>query len=429
MLRATWTAGSLRLWVFVGMALTAVPLLISAVVGYAILSRGVIADFQDVAARQRDQIIPVQQLRLGLWEATDPILLYLDDGDPAHAKAYRALRETTESGFAGVHRSLESEPEARAIIERAQADWMEADHLAAQILSRHWTPGDVNGDDLAKRFDSAIAAAVDRLGAVSHDLSIDLDRDHRDAQLSYERSRWVTGIAAGVSLVLMILGVVIIGRYLLSSVDRLVDGAARFAAGDRDHRIEIRVPPELHRVAEEFNHMIVRIRDSEAALADAARRDRLTGLLNRRALEVALADALARRKRLNEAVALLLLDIDHFKRVNDTHGHAAGDVVLRAVATALTSGVREIDKVFRFGGEEFVVLLYAADRTAALATAERLRAAVAAQPIATDGHTIPVTISVGLATALDEDSDGLLRAADAALYRAKAEGRNRVVCA
>src|SRR5206468_6333873 len=141
-------------------------------------------------------------------------------------------------------------------------------------------------------------AAVDRLGAVSHDLSVDLDRDHLDAQLSYERSRWITGIAAVASLLLMAVGVLIIGRYLLNSGDRLVDGAVRFAAGDRDHRIEISVPPELHRVAEEFNHMIVRIRDSEAALADAARRDRLTGLLNRRALDEALVDALARRRRL-----------------------------------------------------------------------------------------------------------------------------------
>jgi diguanylate cyclase (GGDEF)-like protein len=355
--------------------------------------------------------------------------LYLDDGDPAHAKAYRALRETTESGFSRVHKALEKEGEARALVERARADWTEADHIAAEIFSRHWMPGDASGDDLATRFDSSIAAAVDRLGALSHDLSIDLDRDHLDAQLSYERSRWITGIAAVASLLLMAVGVLIIGRYLLNSVDSLVDGAVRFAAGDRDHRIEIRVPPELHRVAEEFNHMIVRIRDSEAALADAARRDRLTGLLNRRALDEALVDALARRRRLNEDVALLLLDLDHFKRINDSHGHSAGDEVLRDVASRLIAGVRENDKVFRHGGEEFVVLLYAADRTAAATTAERLRATVAEEPVVTDGHTIPVTISIGLAMAHGENADGLLRSADTSLYRAKREGRNRVVCA
>jgi diguanylate cyclase (GGDEF)-like protein len=428
MLRATWAAGSLRLWVFIGMALTAVPFMVSAILGYVVLHRGLLADFQDVAVRQRDQITPTQRLQLELWEANDPIDLYLDDSDPAEAAEYRVLREKIEASFAHVHAAMQAEPEARILVERARADWTEADKVAAKVLSRRWPPSDADGVTLAKQFNTAIAAAQDRLGAVYDDLMIDLDRDHADATLSYERSQWIAGIAVATSLLLMAAGVFVIGRFLLNSVDRLVDGAARFAAGDRDHRIEVRVPPELHRVAEEFNRMIVRIRDSEAALGDLARRDRLTGLLNRRAFDEAIAEALARRRRLNENVAVLMLDIDHFKQINDRHGHAAGDEVLRAVATELVSSMREIDRVFRVGGEEFVVLLHDANQGAAEAAAERVRAAIAARPVTVDGRDIPVTVSVGVAVARVA-ADGLLRAADSALYRAKIDGRNRVAMA
>jgi diguanylate cyclase (GGDEF)-like protein len=181
-------------------------------------------------------------------------------------------------------------------------------------------------------------------------------------------------------------------------------------------------------VAEEFNHMAVRIQESEAALADLARRDRLTGLLNRRALDETLTDALARHERLNEGVAVIAVDVDYFKRINDTHGHAAGDEVLRLVSGRLSASIREIDRAFRAGGEEFVVVLSNADRAAAEATAERIRTAVAERPITIAGVEMAVTISAGVATTADSgNAEGLLNAADAALYCAKSTGRNRVV--
>ena len=428
MLRATWTAGSLRFWVGLGIALAILPLMLSAAIGFVTLDRGVIAAFKDVAARQREQIDPNQDLRIALWEATGPVELYLDDGDPAELAKYRAARERIEAGFARLHRALETEPEAKTLAERARDDWSAADRLANEIISARRAPGDPSGIALAKRFDALIAGAVDKLHAANDDIVLELDRDHSAALLAYERAEWVAGIAAAVSLLLMAGGIFIIGRFMLASIDRLVDGAARFAAGDRDHRIEVRVPPELHRVAEEFNRMIVRVRDSEAALEDQARQDRLTGLLNRRAFDEALAEAFARRRRLNEEIVLLMLDLDHFKQINDSYGHPAGDEVLRSVASAMLSSLREIDKVFRIGGEEFAVLLPGGDRAAAQATAERVRKAISERPVTVNGVDIPVTVSVGIALIGGAvDANGLMRAADAALYRAKREGRNRVV--
>ena len=121
-------------------------------------------------------------------------------------------------------------------------------------------------------------------------------------------------------------------------------------------------------------------------------------------------------------MAMLVGDVDRFKRVNDEHGHARGDAVLKGIADALAEELRAVDMIYRFGGEEFVVLLGRADERVAMTVAERLRRAVAA---ARPGD-LDVTMSWGVATGADVDFDGLFAAADAALYRAKQDGRNRV---
>ncbi len=157
--------------------------------------------------------------------------------------------------------------------------------------------------------------------------------------------------------------------------------------------------------------------------------DALTGLLNRRAIEYLLDREDQRLQRFHDPYSVLLVDIDHFKRINDRIGHAAGDTVLVAVARTLQAQAREVDRVARYGGEEFCVLLPHTLHEGAEQAAERLREAVAKISVPWDDEVITVSISVGLACA---DSPGeplqsLLRRTDEALYRAKAEGRNRVV--
>lgn len=171
-------------------------------------------------------------------------------------------------------------------------------------------------------------------------------------------------------------------------------------------------------------------RDLEAArkgLEELARHDALTGLPNRRAFDERLADEVARAARTGEPLAVVLADLDHFKRLNDELGHPAGDRTLQCVATALRQAVREVDTVARYGGEEFCVLLPGADADAANVAAERLRAAVAE----CDPPDRSVTASFGVAAWVPGPGGGadLLNAADRAMYRAKAAGRNRVATA
>jgi diguanylate cyclase (GGDEF)-like protein len=166
------------------------------------------------------------------------------------------------------------------------------------------------------------------------------------------------------------------------------------------------------------------------ALVDLSSRDALTGVANRRSFELSLAREIDRVARSGEPALLLTLDIDHFKRVNDTHGHGAGDLVIKAVAGALLDCVRPMDLVARIGGEEFAIVLPNCGPAFGEAVAERVRRRVAQMPVELPaGGTIQVTVSIGGAFAAQwvRSSTRLwIERADQQLYRAKAQGRNLV---
>jgi diguanylate cyclase (GGDEF)-like protein len=181
-----------------------------------------------------------------------------------------------------------------------------------------------------------------------------------------------------------------------------------------------------------FRFTIVSARQEKVLreLFESSTRDALTGLYNRRHFDERFKSELAYAKRHGFDLGLVMVDIDHFKRINDTHGHAAGDVVLKQVAVTLARQLRTEDLIARIGGEEFTVLLRGIGPQGCSCLAERLRVATQSLAINIDGTTIPVTISAGSAC-VSETPDGsvksLLQCADQRLYSAKHNGRNRVV--
>ncbi|MBI3210804.1 MAG: diguanylate cyclase [Candidatus Solibacter usitatus] len=163
-------------------------------------------------------------------------------------------------------------------------------------------------------------------------------------------------------------------------------------------------------------------------LREQATRDSLTGLWNRRSILQELERELSRAIRTGASVGVLILDLDHFKSINDRYGHLAGDEVLRKVGEILLASVRPYDSVGRFGGEEFLVVLAGCDQTIVDTRAEAFRFAIASQAAQFEGQSIPITASVG-ASVFEHDVPcepmDLVRAADEALYEAKRAGRNR----
>lgn len=176
-----------------------------------------------------------------------------------------------------------------------------------------------------------------------------------------------------------------------------------------------------------FSAIFVRvINEQQQKLKRQAITDPLTGLLNRTSLEETLEQAIAQSKRMGISMTLASLDIDHFKAINDRFGHATGDRILRDMSLILTERLRRVDKVFRIGGEEFLLFLYGSDAKSGYRVAEELRHLIGSKPFIPD-HS--VTVSIGIATLQPQD-DWMtwMQRSDDHLYHAKATGRNQVMC-
>jgi len=174
------------------------------------------------------------------------------------------------------------------------------------------------------------------------------------------------------------------------------------------------------------------LRDNVQAAIEMAIIDPLTGLNNRRYLESHLATLLDQAAHKGRPLSLMILDIDHFKAVNDTHGHNAGDEILKSFSARIRKTVRTADLVCRLGGEEFVVVMLDTSLVVATRIAERVRSVIEAEafPLDEQGGAIPVTVSIGLADrGLEANPDALFKRADRALYASKSSGRNRVTAA
>lgn len=170
------------------------------------------------------------------------------------------------------------------------------------------------------------------------------------------------------------------------------------------------------------------LKEEENHLRHLAQTDPLTELANRTALERSLDGALASAQKEKSKLCVLMADLDHFKQINDTHGHLVGDAVLREVAARLRSAVRDVDVVGRYGGEEFMVVLVNAPLETAREIAERIRTRVAGTPIKVHNVAVGITISLGLAVmAFGDTVETLVERADLALYAAKSQGRDRVI--
>lgn len=266
------------------------------------------------------------------------------------------------------------------------------------------------------------------------------EKDRAMAYAAIEELRNATlALIAGV-LLLIGLAAYVLGLTIVTPLGRLTRGASRIAGGDLDVSLPHYGRSEVGYLTRVFNEMVERLRsfrDENAAINRALRErndelraqsmiDSLTGLYNRTQLSELLAKEQARAKRHKHSFSILMIDIDYFKRFNDTHGHPAGDELLKSVAGIFRSFVRSCDVAARYGGEEFLIMLTETGSEEALAFAEKIRAKVA-EMRARDVTSVTVSIGVASFPENGADVEAVIHQADAALYRCKRGGRNQVL--
>jgi diguanylate cyclase (GGDEF)-like protein len=223
--------------------------------------------------------------------------------------------------------------------------------------------------------------------------------------------------------------IIIFSLKLLHPLELLIDGIKKITAGDLSFTIKNVSNDEIGVMVDAFNQMTQKRKLVAEELEEIAIRDGLTGLYNHKFFYTLLEKEVAREDRYHNTVALLLIDIDYFKHVNDTYGHRAGDTILSALSKRLMTRARTTDYVCRYGGEEIAVILVETNITEAQFIAEELRILIEKEPfLIEDGRYVSITVSIGVSAYREEAKDAALMVsnADNALYRAKESGRNRV---
>ncbi len=264
---------------------------------------------------------------------------------------------------------------------------------------------------------------IERLGLV---LLVELDNDQALSPL--RDLLGFAGLISAAALLAMLFVVYGFSKGLVKPIRALVEATQHIRSDEYRSVLVMNTGTELDELIQAFNDMAKTVREREAGLKDSASRDSLTGLLNHGKIEEYLELEMRRKRRLGLPVCFVMIDIDHFKAINDSYGHQAGDDALRGLAALMLALVRSGDMVGRYGGEEFAILLEAKDCDETARFCERMRAAVESKVFDCDGRQLRFSVSLGFACVAPDSMDHfeLIRHADRALYEAKNAGRNTV---
>lgn len=410
---------SLRYRMTLGLAMLIVPMFILVGLIYVLFSQTV-SSFDEVAAELLHELVPVSEMQravLNVSYSVDDFVLHA--GPLSRERFMRASKQV---------KMLCNKLKSKGFTDRTEKQILASVELAWRQVSRtglDLLDGKISDDQKLyqlRRFHQQINTMLLQLDRVYAIIQTEIEVEHASVKANESKIYLLVFTIVVATLLISIL----VGMWLIRLVTQplalLGKGADRLAAGELSHRIDLPDSRnEFHKLADTLNNMS---REIESLVMQ----DGLTRLLNRRAFDDRLNDEYNRSKRYNQPLSLLMLDIDHFKQVNDTYGHPAGDEILRLMAALMLDSVREIDAVARYGGEELAVILPTTDLIHARALAERIRRSVASYEFKVAGKILHITVSIGLAVMPDHALTvvQLIDAADQSLYAAKHQGRNRV---
>lgn len=421
---------ALRPRFILGMALMLLPLFLLGWTAFYTHAR--LADaFSEVIEEAVQELDPVTELQVQVRESLMPPHDFLLSGNANERQLFSELTRKVDAGFAVNFKAPFGDPAEKKHLRAAYQEWQHVKALGSEIMNRSSTDGEQSPGLIQTMETMDIHAdqlddLLDRIHAVAHQEISALEEEARTAN---RNMRHFIGVIFLAGLGVAIGGGAWLTRSVLLPVGELEQGARHFAAGDLSCRLDAVREDELGRLMTTFNLMAETLEETQHHLREQSIRDPLTGLYNRREFMRLLTEEVERVRRYRHPLTLMMLDLDFFKRVNDTYGHPAGDAVLKGVARTIREELRTVDTVARYGGEEFAAILPETPWPEAKAAAERICRVVRGRQLAVSGaETIQVTVSIGLAVfPNDADSEqALLAAADKALYRAKRGGRDRV---
>ena len=418
---------SIRQRLGLGMALLVLPLLLITASGY-LLFQFAIESLEESHEEIRDELLPVFHLQELILRAQMPANDYLILGKTEERENFERLSIEINTGFEKAFTAPFDMPEKLDILTQAREIWADGERMSHAILALPDPLGNRAGGDLMVRMDETLQLASDHLSTIRVLVLNELEEQHA---VAHKLHLWV-GMAIilflGFVSAIAFVGTILIQRWVVAPLSDLEKGAQEFTVGNLEHRIPIQSNDEISSVAHTLNDMAFALRRDRDNLRNLSIRDQLTGLFNRKEFQRLLDLEIARSQRHGRVLALLMVDVDYFKNVNDRYGHPVGDVVLRSVADRIYNALRPNDVVARYGGEEFIVMLPETNGAGAITIAERLCEQVRATAMdIAQGIRPEVTVSVGIAVyPLDTDTgDSLIAAADRALYAAKDAGRDR----
>jgi diguanylate cyclase (GGDEF)-like protein len=385
------------------------------------------SSLNEVVEEALGEMAPLTELQLLLQETRISLHRAVQEVDPGAPRRLAELVEDTDKAFARGSELPFTNPEKKKRFKAAWREWQQGRQNIGEILPM--PEGKPFAAPSLRIFEEHVSRAV-LLLKEAHILAEAEILEQLSAVDATKRNisrlntvLFLIGMAmvAGIGLLLT--------RSILRPLRQLESGVRRFASGDFSYRIASQREDELGGLTRAFNTMAQELAKERQALQELSVRDPLTGLFNHREFYRLLREELERACRYCHPLSVLMLDLDCFKKVNDTYGHQAGDHALTAVTGLLVRELRRVDEIARYGGEEFAIILPETSGAEAVIFADRIRQAVAARPVpVSTTEEINLTVSIGLAVyPHDADTgDDLVNLADKALYRAKNEGRNRV---
>lgn len=420
---------SLRARILTGISIMLLPLL-GLAVGALLGINSVIGGFNEAVLEVRGEKEPIMALEIAILRAEMPANDYLIHGESAERDQFARLSERVDHLFKRLETAPFARAEERALVGSAQEAWWKVRLISEKLLLLPQPVGDAAAASEMKRMDAQFERAIELLGRADELADTEIEEELAKTTATGRTVLQVVFGVFGLGFTVVIVVGAALAWSILTRVKALSDGARAFGAGDFSYRVQLEGHDELGQLASTFNTMATGLEKTHQALRETSIRDSLTGLYNRREFDRLLLDELRRCNRYRHPLSLLMLDLDHFKAINDGYGHPVGDTVLRKVAHIIKHEVRDSgEMVARYGGEEFVVIMPETDKLGAAVLAERIRAAVAAYTFSVDeSHPLNVAVSIGLAGFPNDadSSEKLIAAADRALYAAKRAGRNRV---